>query len=82
MKIRSLVFAVVAVLSASASASASAAFADAPAPNAAEPQPTPRVQPLLDEVAAGMREILRAVSPEIRLPAIDVKLPTLAPRRG
>jgi hypothetical protein len=78
MKIRSIAIAVVAVLA--ASASASAAFADAP--QLTEPRPAPRAQTLLDEVAAGMREILRAVSPEIALPAIEVKLPTLTPRRG
>lgn len=82
MKIQSIAIAVVAVVAASASASASATFADAPAPKAAEPHPAPRAQTLLDEVAAGMREILRAVSPEISLPAIEVKLPAFAPRRG
>jgi hypothetical protein len=78
MKIRSLVAAVVAAFA------TSAAFADvtAPAPEAAALKAAPREQTLLDEVAAGMREILRAVSPEIRLPAIEIKLPPLAPRRG
>jgi hypothetical protein len=76
MKIRSLVLAIVAAFA------TSAAFADAPAPEAAALKSAPREQTLLDEVGAAMREILRAVSPEIRLPAVEVKLPPLAPRRG
>jgi hypothetical protein len=36
---------------------------------------------LLAEVTAGMREILRAVTPEISLPTIEIKLPTLDARR-
>jgi hypothetical protein len=28
-----------------------------------------------------MRDLLRAVTPEISLPALEVKLPTLEPRR-
>jgi hypothetical protein len=33
------------------------------------------------EIAAGMREVLRAATPEISLPALEVKLPTLDARR-
>jgi len=75
MKIRSIAIAAVAFLA------TSAAFADAPAPRVAEPQPAPRAQTLLADLAAGMREVLRAVTPEISLPTVEVKLPTLDPRR-
>ena len=76
MKIRPIAIAVVAVLV------TSAAFGGTPTPKPAEPQPAAREQTLLDEIAAGMRETLRAVAPEISLPALEVKLPTLDPRRG
>ena len=51
-------------------------------PKRRTPQPAPREQTLLEEVAAGMREVLRAVTPEISLPKLEIKLPTLdrAPR--
>jgi hypothetical protein len=75
MKSRSIAIAVVAVLA------TSAAFAGAPALKVAAPQPAPRAQTLLEDVAAGMREVLRAVTPEISLPAVELKLPTLDPRR-
>lgn len=76
MNIRSIALAAVAVLT------MSSAFAAAPPPKAAEPQPAPRAQTLLDELAAGMRDVLRAVTPEVSLPKLEVKLPLLnrAPR--
>jgi hypothetical protein len=75
MKIRSLAIAAVAVLA------SSGALAEAAAPTKAEPQPARRAETLLAEVTAGMRDILRAVTPEISLPSLDVKLPTLDARR-
>lgn len=57
--------------------STSAALAAAPAPQPVAPQPPAREQSLLEELASGMRELLRAVAPEIALPAIDLKLPKL-----
>jgi hypothetical protein len=57
-----------------------AALAEAPASKSAELEATPREQTLLEEIAAGMREIVRAVAPEISLPAIEIKLPTLDAR--
>ena len=78
MKIRSIALAAVAAL---ATSSAFAA-APAPAPKAAEPQPAPRAQTLLEELAAGTRDVLRAVVPEVSLPKLEIKLPPLdrAPR--
>ena len=75
MKIQSIAIAAVACLA------ASAALAGEPAPKVAQPQPAPRGQTLLAEVTAGMRDMLRTVAPEISLPTIDVKLPTLDARR-
>ena len=75
MKIRSIAIA-------TAFLATSAAFAGEPGLKVAQPQPTPRSQTLLAEVTAGMRDILRAVTPEITLPALDVKLPTLDARRN
>jgi hypothetical protein len=75
MKIRLIAIAAVAAVA------TSAALANAPSPVAAEPQTAPRPQTLVRELAAGMREVLRAVTPEISLPAVEVKLPTLDPRR-
>ena len=74
MKIRSLALALVAL------AATSAAFAEAPAPKVTAPPPAPREQTLLEDLAVGMREILRTVTPEISLPAIEIKLPTAAGR--
>jgi hypothetical protein len=71
MNIRSIAIATVAVLA------ASAAFARAPEPASAQLQGTPRVQVLIEELAAGMREVLRAVTPEVSLPAVEIKLPKL-----
>jgi hypothetical protein len=76
MKIRSIALAIVAVLA------TSAALAEAPARKPAEPGPTPREQTLVEEISAGMRDILRAVTPEISLPTIEVKLPALDARKG
>ena len=54
-----------------------AARAEAPKPAPVEPKPA-REQTLLGDAANGMREILRAVTPEISLPRIEIKLPKLA----
>jgi len=37
---------------------------------------------VLEDLAAGMREFLRAVTPVITLPAIEIALPTLLPERS
>jgi hypothetical protein len=71
MKVHSIVFAAVALIA------TSAAFAEAPKPAAAEARPAAREQTLLEDVAMGMREMLRTVTPEISLPKLDIKLPTL-----
>lgn len=76
MNIRSIALAIVTVLA------TSAALAEAPARKPVEPQPVPREQTLVEEITAGMRDMLRAVTPEISLPAIEVKLPTLDARKG
>jgi len=76
MKIRSIALAVVATLA------TSAALAEGPARKPADPQAAPREQTLVQEISAGMRDILRAVTPEISLPTIEVKLPTLDARKG
>lgn len=74
MKIRSI------ALSAIALTAISAAFAGTPESQRA-PQPTAAGNStLLTEIAASMRDLLRAVTPEISLPALEVKLPTLEPR--
>ena len=64
-------------LAAVALVAASAAFAEQPKPATTEPQSTAREQTVLEELAAGMREILSAVVPEISVPALELKLPTL-----
>ncbi|HUQ52872.1 MAG TPA: hypothetical protein VM692_11670 [Gammaproteobacteria bacterium] len=74
MQIRSLAIASLALLA------ASAALAGESAPKVAQPPAAPR-QTLVAEVTAGMRELLRAVTPEISLPALEVKLPTLDAQR-
>ena len=71
MKARSIALTAVALLA------TSAAFADAPEQNSQEPQPAVREQTLLENLANGMRELLRAVAPEISLPAVELKLPSL-----
>jgi hypothetical protein len=75
MKVRSIAFAAIAVVV------TSTAIAETPAsPQPAakvRPEPVVREQTLLEEVAAGMREILRAVTPDIALPKISLELPTL-----
>jgi hypothetical protein len=71
MKIRSIALAAVAMFA------VSSAFAAAPAPKAAEPQPVPRAQTLLEELAAGTRDVLRAVVPDVSLPKLEIKLPPL-----
>ena len=55
----------------------SPAFADAPKAAPAVALPAVRAQTLLEEIAAGMRGVLRAVVPEISLPALELKLPAL-----
>ena len=69
MKIRFTAIAAVAALT------TSAALANAPSLVVAEP--APRTQTLVRELAAAMREVLRTVTPEIALPAVEVKLPTI-----
>jgi hypothetical protein len=73
MNIRSIALAVVTVLA------TSAALAETPK---AESKPAPREQTLVEEISGGMRDILRAVTPEISLPSIEVRLPTLDARKG
>jgi hypothetical protein len=73
MKIRSIALAAVAVL---ATSSAFAA-APTPAPKAAEPQPAARAHTLVEGLAASMRDVLRAVTPEVALPKIELKLAPL-----
>jgi hypothetical protein len=69
-----------AALALAAALATSAAFAEA-APKPAQPTHTaPRTQTLVQDLAAGAREILRAVTPEISLPAVELKLPTLDAR--
>jgi hypothetical protein len=75
MNVRSLAFAAIAVIAAS---TAIAEAPESPQPAAKiRPEPAVREQTLLEEVAAGMREILRAVTPDIALPEISIELPTL-----
>ena len=76
MKIKSIALSIVAALA------TSAALAETAAPKAAEPQPAPREQTLVEDISAGMRDILRAVTPEISLPTLEVKLPALDARKG
>ena len=73
MKIRFIAIAAVAALT------TSAALANAPSPVVAVP--AARTQTLVRELAAAMREVLRTVTPEISLPAVEVKLPTIDLRR-
>jgi hypothetical protein len=76
MKTRSIALAAVAFVA------TSTALADAPAATVGvQQQPTPRAQTVMEELADDMREILRAVTPEISLPTIEIKLPTLDARR-
>ena len=42
-----------------------------------QPQRVAREHTVIEELAAGMREVLRAVVPDISLPALELKLPTL-----
>lgn len=70
MKIRSLAVPAVAVFA------TCSAFAAAPAPKP-EPQPTPRAPTLLEDLGTGMRDVLRAVTPEVSLPKLEIKLPPL-----
>jgi hypothetical protein len=62
-------------------AAISTAFAATPESQRAPQQPADGHSTLLTEIAASMRDLLRAVTPEISLPALEVKLPTLEPRR-
>jgi hypothetical protein len=75
MKIRSIALAAVALTA------ISAAFAAPPESQRAPQQPVDTTSTLLTELAASMRDLLRAVAPEITLPALEVKLPTLDPYR-
>ena len=71
MTIRSIALTALALLS------TSAAFADAPEQRSPASQPAAREQTLLENLADGMRELLRAAAPEISLPTIELKLPAL-----
>jgi hypothetical protein len=72
MNVRSIAVAAVAVWV------SSAAFAGGPPAKPAAAQPAPvRAQTLIEDLAAGMREVLRAVTPQVSLPAIEIKLPTI-----
>jgi hypothetical protein len=75
MKIRSIAIAAVAVATTVSSVAGEAALPPA------QPEPASRAQMLLEDLAAGMRDVLRAVAPEIALPRLDVKLPSLDARR-
>jgi hypothetical protein len=75
MKIRSI------ALSAVALTAVSAAFAGTPESQRTSQPSGDNSSTLLTEIAASMRDLLRAVTPEISLPALEVKLPTLEPRR-
>ena len=55
----------------------SPAFADTPKAAPPEAQPAVSAQTVLEEITAGMRGVLRAVVPEISLPALELKLPAL-----
>jgi hypothetical protein len=76
MKIRAFSVAAVAAFAMSAT---SLTFAGEPVLQPAE-SPAPRKQTLLEDLAAGMRDVLRTVVPEIALPQMDLKLPTLDSR--
>jgi hypothetical protein len=71
MNSRSIVFAAFVLVA------TSAAVAESPQPASAEQRPHGREQTVLQDVADGMRELLRAVTPEISLPKLEIKLPTL-----
>jgi hypothetical protein len=75
MKARSFSLTAVALLA------TSAAFADAPERHAPSSQSTARAQTVLADLGNGMRELLRAVVPEISLPSIELKLPKLEVER-
>ncbi len=77
MKIRAITVAATAAFALSAT---SLTCASETAPRPAQSQPVQRGQALLEELAAGMRDVLRAVVPEIALPQLDVKLPALVSR--
>ena len=66
------------VLAAAALIAISPALAETPKRPTVEPRPTVREQTLLEELTAGMREIVVAVVPEISLPKLELKLPALA----
>ena len=71
MKIRSIGLTAVALVT------TSAAFANAPEQKSLEAQPAAREQTLLENLANGMRDLLRSAAPEISLPKIELKLPAL-----
>jgi hypothetical protein len=75
MKIRSIAIAAVALTA------VSAVFAGTPESQPAPRQPADSYSTLLTELAASMRDLLRGVTPEISLPALEVKLPTVDSRR-
>ena len=65
------------VLAAFAFVAMAPAFAEAPKRAPVEPQRVSREHTVIKELAAGMREVLRAVVPDISLPALELKLPAL-----
>ena len=65
------------LLAAIALAASSATLGQALDRKTAEPPAPASEQTLLVELANGMRELIEAVVPEISLPAIELKLPTL-----
>jgi hypothetical protein len=65
------------VVAAAALVAISPAFAEAPKGAPVEPQRDAREPTVVEELAAGMREVLRAVVPAISIPALELKLPTL-----
>ena len=65
------------LLAAVALATSSATLGQALDRTTAKPPATASEQTLLVELANGMRELIEAVVPEISLPAIELKLPTL-----
>jgi len=71
MKIRSIGLTAVALVT------TSAAFANAPEQKSLAAHPAAREQTLLENLASGMRNLLRSVAPEISLPKIELKLPAL-----
>jgi hypothetical protein len=71
MNVRSIVFTAVAL------SATSVALAVAPDREHAEPRAAAPERTLIEQLADGMREMLRAAAPEIALPALELTLPKL-----